>query len=312
MMRVALTWVSQVSPKLAHATWLTGHGGARAATGARGEPPAWQPLFFLSGADMRTFELELRWAPTTLAATLGTLRIQCAPGETLCAEALEVLQSIGTMLQSAIEDIEQMDVGHRAALASVDDFSSAFDATRLLLPAKLLDDMRRKLRKLAWNETQGELIAYKVPDTAYVAVMASVLALLGRRLLTKWEDVRAELTRNLFDEMMALDPSAVPVAELRRRCAAALEATRGVDLDAKLAALPRPVQNMGKWMIAIRFVMHVVITIEEEKELASAAAPAPEAESVPGSVDGSTAEMPGGSASAGADAATPPSESEPA
>ena len=50
-------------------------------------------------AGMRTFELELRWTSITLAATLGTLRVQLPEGEELCATTLEILQATAEMLQ---------------------------------------------------------------------------------------------------------------------------------------------------------------------------------------------------------------------
>lgn len=92
MMRVATTWVGKLSPKLRDACWLTGEKSSRSRKRSGHAPPPWQPLFFVSGDNMEAFELELRWTSTTLAATLGTMKVVLPAGETLCATTLEILQ----------------------------------------------------------------------------------------------------------------------------------------------------------------------------------------------------------------------------
>jgi len=267
MMRVATTWVGKLSPKLRDACWLTGEKSSRSRKRSGHAPPPWQPLFFVSGDNMEAFELELRWTSTTLAATLGTMKVVLPAGETLCATTLEILQATGAMLQDAIEEIERMPVGEPAPLGSDDDFHSTYDATRLLLPRKLHAEMQLKLSELKAENVFAELRGYSdTRGVSYTKPMGGVLVLLGRPMPKAWPDVRELLTRQTLTELLEFDLDDLAVVQLRRRLASSLRATKGIDLDEMLPGMATPVQAMTRWMLAVRLVMQVVITIHEENE----------------------------------------------
>jgi len=261
MLKVACTWLSSISPKLSNAKWLTGKSGQRP------NKRAWQPLFYTSGEGMRTFELELRWTKATLAATLGTLTVTIPVDEDLSVDSLELLQATGTMLQEAVEEIERMPVGDAVPLSSHSEYSSSYNASRLLLPERLQTQMRSKLCELRTETVFAELRSYAPGRSAdFTKVMAGVLALLGveRKSLKSWNDVRLRLNRDLVHEILEFDCMDQSPETLGERWAESVRASKGIDIDDLLTTAPYPIQAMARWMMAMRLVMQVVITIDAE------------------------------------------------
>jgi len=216
---------------------------------------------------MRDFELELRWPSTTLAATLGTLEVSLPDGAALCAPTLEALQATAVILQSAIDDIERMAVGDMPPLVSDEAFGDAYDAMRLLLPRKLHERMQLQLAALKLENVFLEIRGYKEEmGSSYVVPLGGLFALLGRPTPTSWEAARQGLTTELRHALVDLNTEELTIAELRHRWAASCKATKRIDLEALLRTATAPVQALMRWVLAVRLLMQVLITIHEEAE----------------------------------------------
>ena len=212
LMRVAITWIRKLSPKVSFVEWQTGAEATRPLeSGPKGRAKSWQPLFFMEGHDMRRFALELRWSDETLYATLGTIHVHVADHETLCSATLELLQTTAQLLQDACEEIERMHLGHPSDLHSMEGFGSAYDASRLMLPARLQEQFRAKVADMNVDRVFAEIKSYKEAalsaDTRWL--MAGMLTLLGRshKKINRegWSGIKKELNRQLVDEMLELD-----------------------------------------------------------------------------------------------------------
>jgi len=268
MLRVAAVFIRKLSPKVSSVEWETGKEPPRPLA-ANGKMKPWQPLLFHDGDDLRSFALELRWTAQTLYATLGTLRIKIAEHEELCASTLELLHALAPMLQEAVEEIERMPIGEPLPLASIDAFTGAYNASRLLLPMRLQEEMSKKMITLDAYKLFAEMRTYKAESVPreYEQLMRGVLCLTGRRRkeLPTWETIKKALSRELYDEMLELDPTTFDSAELERRWAESGRATKSLDLDAVLERAALPLQALGRWMIALRLVIQVCVTIATEE-----------------------------------------------
>jgi len=148
------------------------------------------------------------------------------------------------MLQDAVEEIERMPIGEALPLASMEQLKGAYNASRLLLPLRLSEQMRAKLVELDPHQVFAELRMYNetsVPaDT--VKLMTGVLCLVGRerKTVTTWKAIRGQLTRETLDEMLELDLEDTPLEVLTGRWAESMRATRSLD-----RALPTHHQPTG-------------------------------------------------------------------
>jgi len=261
MMRVACTWVRKLSDRLSTVEWLEGQR-------VEVQPGhSWQPLFHHTGEDMKDFKLELRWSD---GITLGVFQVKISEFQDISQGMLELLHSMAPLLMDTVREIEEMAVAD--AVATMQDFGSAYDSARMMLPRKLHQQMREQLQELNVYQILAELKGYNdVKDDAFKVVLG-VLCMLGRKMkdFKDWPAVKPQLRSELIAEMISLDvrggDDKLHRIEVRKRWAESLRATRGVDLDYLLAGGSYPVQIMTKWLLALRLVCQVVLAIEAEAD----------------------------------------------
>ncbi|KAL1524260.1 hypothetical protein AB1Y20_019163 [Prymnesium parvum] len=256
MMVVACTWVRKLSDRVASVEWREGVR-IKKESGFN-----WQPLFHHTGDDMKKFQLELRWSD---GVPLGVFQVKISEYHDISHGMMELLHSIAPLLTDTVSDIEKMAVAD--SVPAMQDFGTAYDNARMLLPRKLQSQMKQQLAELNSYQIVSELKGYNEVSEDTFKLMLGVLCMLGRsrKSFKQWSHVKAQLKAELIADMVALDVRAGKKASEMMKCwAESLRATRGLNLDWLLAGGSFPVQVMTKWLLAIRLVCQVVFAIETE------------------------------------------------
>eukprot|EP00966_Prymnesium_polylepis_P236654 5473537-Prymnesium_polylepis.1 len=148
-----------------------------------------------------------------------------------------------------------------------DSIDRAYNQARLLLPTKLQQQMVTQLKKFD-SEMIAELKGYKERPSDELRLLKAVLVILGKKDLKKvkkWEQVKPFLKPALIDEMIALDArEAMSNQTMRKLWTASERYTADMDMDYVLLACPQPIKVMTKWLLALRLVCQVVLTVMKE------------------------------------------------
>jgi len=168
------------------------------------------------------------------------------------------------VIQRAVHEIDGGLVGGTLSmpLQSQPVFDAACAATASMAPAQLQQRLVERLALVDAYALIAELRAYTNPPRETHRVLRGVLCLLGRRrkALTRWEDLKRELTVGLVADLR--NATAQPLERLRwRECHLAV---KGMKLsDVLLAAsCPLPVKVLLKWLMAVRLVSDLAAACE--------------------------------------------------
>jgi len=146
MMVVACTWVRKLSDRVASVEWREGVR-IKKESGFN-----WQPLFHHTGDDMKKFQLELRWSD---GVPLGVFQVKISEYHDISHGMMELLHSIAPLLTDTVADIEKMAVAD--SVPAMQDFGTAYDNARMLLPRKLQSQMKQQLAELNSYQIVSEL-----------------------------------------------------------------------------------------------------------------------------------------------------------
>lgn len=94
-----------------------------------------------------------------------------------------------------------MPIGEPVPLASVDQLTSQYNASRMLLPIKLQDEMRVQIAALDAQKVFAEIRSYqeKRMQPAFIQMCCGALCLLGRarKQMQDWDGVKGNLNREV-------------------------------------------------------------------------------------------------------------------
>ena len=135
----------------------------------------WQPLTFTAIDNEKRFELPVCWSS---GQTLGLLTVECSTLTQMDEELLVLLNTLASMVQRAMMQIELMDLGTRPPLDSVQAVMTDFERAQTGIARLLID-------QLTLNVSTGQTFSMAVAEsTEYVRQLKNDKDTVSSRLVT--------------------------------------------------------------------------------------------------------------------------------
>lgn len=244
-------------------------------------PWAWQPLDYTHPTNEKRFELGLQWDG---GEKIGLFSVECSTFTPMDEQLIVLLHTIAQMLIDAVNDVEELELGHKPPLYTATQVMDEYENRRELIAEKLAAELARSVKlSLTFHNSIVETASYcaKVDDADTQKLMQALLTLAGLPC-SSWQEVRKSLksARNLVEALADVGMLADSISHAASLASAAMDVgevvlgsasealTAKKDKKAKKASKKAKKvgrKNATKWNVAEAYIKDVDLIMLSQK-----------------------------------------------
>ena len=218
---------------------------------------AWQPLDFTHPTNDQRFELPLRWDN----GTIGLFTVECGIFTPMDEELITLLHTVARMLEDAIKDLEDLELGTKPPLYTAIDVLEVYEKRKRDIAKILADELSTSVKTSPiFTKSFVETAAYckKVEDADTRKLMQALLSLAGHNS-NNWNELRKHLgnVTGVVDALADADMLTSSIADTVGKGLNKRDADKGSSRPVHKRSSSKHLKLLSRWNVAEAYLKGV-------------------------------------------------------